>query len=166
MPKQGSLTTTISPPKTYYSLGRRRTLRAKEFVAPDFKLPTASRALGHPPYFSTVVQLSLLSWVHEKSSLAESLRCALEKKRQGTPLSYNVRATPSHERILGVTVACEEQTSSFGWGRFSLAVASMLGLPPQKAYTGLLPTLLRAVLDIFPIIQSLPEHRLIHGKDD
>ena len=128
--------------------------------------PTVSRALGHPPYFSTVVQLSLLSWVHEKSSLAESLRSALESRMQGAPADYNVRATPSQERVLGVVVACEEQTSAFDWGRLLLAVASMLGLPPQKAYTGLSPTVLRAVLDMFPIVQSLPEHRLIHVEDN
>lgn len=128
--------------------------------------PTVSRALGHPPYFSTVVQLSLLSWVHEKNSLAESIRSALEKRMQGAPADYNIRATPSQQRVLGVVVACEEQTAAFDWGRLLLAVASMLGLPPRKAYTGLSPTVLRAVLDMFPIVQSLPEHRLIHIEDD
>ncbi len=128
--------------------------------------PTVSRALGHPPYFSTVVQLSLLSWVHEKDSLAESLRSALEKIMQGAPADYNVRATPGQQRILGAVVACEEQTAAFDWNRLLLAVASMLGLPPRKAYTGLSPTVLRAVLDMFPIVLSLPEHRLIHIEDD
>lgn len=128
--------------------------------------PTVNRALGHPPYFSTVVQLSLLSWVHEKISLAESLRSALEKRMQEAPADYNLRAAPSQQRVLGVVVACEEQTAAFDWGRLLLAVASMLGLPPRKAYTGLSPTVLRAVLDMFPIVLSLPENRLIHIEDD
>ena len=84
---------------------------------------------------------------------------------EGAPADL-LRATPSQQRILGVVVACEEQTAAFNWGRLLLAVASMLGLPPPKAYTGLSPTVLRAVLDMFPIVLSLPEHRLIHIEDD
>ena len=123
--------------------------------------------MGHPTYFSTVVQLSLSSWIHEKSSLAESLRSALAKRMHGAPADYNLQAAPSQLRVLGVVVACEEQTAAFDWGKLLLAVASMLGLPPRKASTGLSPTVLRAVLDIFPIVLSLPpKHRLIHTEDD
>lgn len=75
--------------------------------------PTITRALKHPPYFSMVVQLSLLSWVHEKTSLARTIKQILEKRQEGAPAGSGVQVVPSQDGLVGVIRACEEQTASY-----------------------------------------------------
>ena len=57
--------------------------------------PTVLRALKHSSEFATVVQLSLLCWVHEKVSLSEGLLHALERRVEDAPAGATERSLPS-----------------------------------------------------------------------
>ena len=46
--------------------------------------PTVRRSLKEPAYFSSVLQLSLLTWTHEMTSLSRSLAQALERRAKGS----------------------------------------------------------------------------------
>ena len=126
--------------------------------------PTVTRALKHPPYFSMVVQLSLLSWVHEKNSLAGAIKQVLDKRLEGAPADMDVRAVPSQNGLLGVLCACEEQTASYDWNGLLSAVASLLGVSRMGFFDPLPLVVLGGLLDMFAIIQSLPEDRLIYVR--
>ena len=87
--------------------------------------PTVSRALqvDNAPYLSTVIRLSLLAWVHRKSSLAQAIVQTMEKRMEGAPPDASARALPSQENTAGVIRVCEDQTSAFDWNRLLHAVA-------------------------------------------
>lgn len=123
--------------------------------------PTVTRALKHPPYFSMVVQLSLLAWVHRKDSLAGAIKQILEKRLEGAPAGEGVQAVPSQHGLLGVIRACEEQTASYEWNKLLSAVASLLALDQLTYLSPLSSIVLGGLLDMFVIVQSLPENRLI-----
>ena len=124
--------------------------------------PTVLRALRDPAYFSTVVQISFLTWVCEAGYLATAL---VECLRKRVAIDYedatDFQATPDHRSILDVLQACERQTAGFNWNDVLHAVAVTLGYPIDD--NGNLSSLvLQGALDMFPMIQSFPEHCFVH----
>ncbi|MCJ1462592.1 hypothetical protein MMC07_001194 [Pseudocyphellaria aurata] len=125
--------------------------------------PTVRRSLGEPTYFSTIVQLSLLTYTHDLTQLARCLAKALEKRAEGasTPV-----AVPRYDALKGTLRACREQTSGFMWELDLLPVDNAL----VEMVDGEGPTLtrpipvsvLQALLDYFTVVQYLPEDRFIH----
>ena len=123
--------------------------------------PTVLRSLTEPRYFATVLQCSMLTWVHERASLAAAISQIFERENEEAPPGHISKAVPSQEGILGVLKACEVQTSAYNWSGQIRAVASVLGIPDTKTFQPLPAVILRAVVYMFPIVQSLPEDRSI-----
>jgi hypothetical protein len=124
--------------------------------------PTVNRALTQKRYFPMVLQCSLLSSVHEKSSLAQAIAQVFENLAEDAPQDYKMDAIPSQDRLMGVLRACEDQTSAYDWGILLLAVATFLGIPNVRASEPLPGAVLRGATIMFPIVQSLSEDRIIH----
>lgn len=139
---------------------------AERFFIQSGPGPTVTRALKHPPYFSMVVQLSLLCSVHEKASLTQAITQALHKRLEGAPADFGAQAVPSQDGLLGVIRACQEQTASYDWNRLLSAVTSLLGMSAMESCDDSLSSVvLGGLLDMFAIVQSLPEDRLIYIND-
>ena len=128
--------------------------------------------VDNAPYLSTVLQLSLLAWVHRKTSLAQAIVQTMEERMEGAPPDASARALPSQENIAGVIRACEDQTSAFDWDRLLHAVARTLNLDDYtddqvrleliEAQEPITPTVFGFLIEMFPIVQSLLEDRLIN----
>lgn len=123
--------------------------------------PTVLRGLREPSYFAMVLQCSLLTWVHERASLAATISQVFEKQNEEAPSEDILRAIPSQEGILGVLKACEEQTSSFDWNGHIRGVASLLEISDTRAFQPLPAVILRAVVYMFPLVQRFPEDQFI-----
>ena len=120
------------------------------------------RALNNTPYLSTVIQLSLLTWVAPYHFLAPGISNALQKRLTGASQEH-VKAVPDQEGISGVLVAVHEQTSSFDWSKYLVAVANVL--PDININAALRPPptlLLQGLMDMFPMVQSLPAERMMY----
>ncbi len=128
--------------------------------------PTVLRALKHSSYFATVVQLSLLCWVHEKVSLSEGLLHALERRVEEAPADASERSLPSQAGLLGVIRACEEQTAAFDWTGLLFAIGQLLRVDRLEALSSIAWPVLTGLLDMFPLVQSLPEDRMILVESD
>lgn len=128
--------------------------------------PTVLRGLSkyQDPYFSMVVQCSLLTSVLQKPSLAAAIKQFFEKKAEDAPPEHVLRATPSEEGILGFLRACEEQTSSYNWRFILIAVARTLGVPEKEAFQPLPAVVFRGLISMLPLVQHFPEDRLIHAE--
>jgi hypothetical protein len=127
--------------------------------------PTVSRGLRERPYFSTIVQLSLLTWVHDNNALAQGLVEAIEKRLEHAPPGE--RAPPGQQGVCGTLTACEEQTSAYDWYGLLHAVGTMLDMSLQEIKQGMLVDILCGLLDMLPMVQTLPSDRMIHieGRD-
>lgn len=128
--------------------------------------PTVRRSLGDSAYFSTVVQLSLLTYTHDLSHLARCLAKALEKRAEGATEPVGL---PRHDALKGTLRACREQTSGFMWELFLIPVEKKLN--ELSGFAGSdgpwlnrqLPVpVLQALLDSFTAVQYLPDNRFIH----
>lgn len=123
--------------------------------------PTVRRSLNEDGYFAMVVQLSLLTYTHELSSLTAGLTKAFERRNQG---SQEYVAPPRYDALKGALRAIREQTCGFMWELIISAVEKRMY--PHIAWTdGSLYTiraipqvLLQGLLDSFTAIQHLPEH--------
>ena len=124
--------------------------------------PTVIRAFQDSYYFSTVVQLSLLVWTFSASYLATAIADALRDRSEGAPSTSGLQSTPGRLGILGVLRACESQTSAFNWNMMLNAVSTVLGHGPGQAPMDLPAFVLRGLLDMFPMVQTLPNDRFIH----
>ena len=124
--------------------------------------PTLIRAFQDSHYFSTVVQLSLLVWTFSASNLATAIADALRERSEGAPSTSGLQTTPSRTGILGVLRACESQTSAFNWNMMLNAVSTVLGYGTSPAPTDFPSFILRGLLDMFPMVQTLPNDRFIH----
>ena len=125
--------------------------------------PTAQRALQETQHMSTVIQLSLLTWVAPNGFLAQGISNALQKRLDGATEEDNIKAVPNQEGISGVLVAVHEQTSSFDWSKHLIAVAHVLpGINVTAAMRPPPAVLLQGLPDMFPIVQSLPDNRMIY----
>ena len=124
--------------------------------------PTVRRSLNEPAYFSTVVQLSLLSWTHDLSHLANTLSIALERRIHG---AVDYIALPNYDALKGTLRACREQTSGFMWELIISAVdeqlADNVGTRERYGRRPVPIVILQALLDSFTAVQHLPEHTLL-----
>jgi hypothetical protein len=85
--------------------------------------PTVRRNLTNDPgdtYFSTVVQLSLLTSMLDLHGLTAGLRHALTRRAQA--ISADQSDTPSFDNLLGTQRAIRDQTSAFNWSLILEAV--------------------------------------------
>lgn len=124
--------------------------------------PIVARALRETPYFAMVVQLSLLTWSYEAAYLATGLADALQKRVEGASSALAMPTSPSRESILRVLRACETQTSAFNWNVLLQAVAKSLGYSTDLVPGSLPSTILQGALDMFPLVQSLPQDRIVY----
>lgn len=134
--------------------------------------PTVERALREPPFFSMVIQLSLLTWCYGShgANLPFGLAEALAKRREGSPDSA-ATITPQRDDVAGVLQSCERQTSAFDWNMLLVAVADTLSFPTHRPDYGLPAVILQGAIDMFPMVQTLPEDRLVYiriprGRND
>ena len=130
--------------------------------------PTVRRSLKEPVYFNTVLQLSLLTYTHELTSLSKGLAQALERRARD---ASQAEPPPRYDALKGTLRACREQTSGFMWELFLAAVDEKIKhivVCETPAYTRAIPVpVLQALLDAFTAVQYLPEARLIHiGSSD
>lgn len=107
-----------------------------------------------------VIQCSLLTRIHEKSTLAGALAQFIERETwNGDP--QTPRTIPGHEALHGVLRACEDQTSSFNWNGLILATAAALDIVGNDAFGPIPLSVLKGALRMFPLVQNLPEDRMI-----
>ncbi|KAG6995529.1 hypothetical protein G7Y79_00044g080000 [Physcia stellaris] len=127
--------------------------------------PTVRRSLKEPIYFSTIVQLSLLTWTHELTSLARSLAQTLERRARE---SEKYERPPRYDPLKGTLRAVREQTSGFMWELILSAVntklADIIGhINFYEARPIPLPVF-QVLLDGFTAVQHLPETTLLRIK--
>ncbi len=127
--------------------------------------PTVRRSLKEPAYFSTVLQLSLLTWTHELNSLAASLAQALDRRSKQ---SNDPKAPPRYDALKNTLRACREQTSGFMWELIISAVDKKLSpfYPNNNGgqwyeYRPVPLPVLQALLDAFTAVQHLPQATLV-----
>ena len=121
---------------------------------------TVVRALQKREYLSLVIQCSLLTAVHEKSSLATAIRRIFEKDAEGAHAGVDI-PIPDENSVLGFLTAREEQTASFHWEYYLEAVACHLGMSRGMAFTALDHAIFRGATRMLPLVQSMPEDRLV-----
>ena len=86
--------------------------------------PTMVHAFQDPRYLSTVIQLSLLGWTHDRGSLASALASTMRKRFElGI---YGATAPPDYIGILGTLTACSSQSVGFAWDSYIQAVEAKL----------------------------------------
>lgn len=137
--------------------------------------PTLSRALLRNQgrqYLSTVIQLSFLSWSHEKEALATSLtQCMDERMRMGLP---DAKAEPGFDSVLGTLEACNSQTSSFSWNPYISEVKRKIQqhfcyyehMNDRRYLQSLSNHVLLAAMDFLYLVQSLPEDRILEIRSE
>ncbi|KAL8789500.1 MAG: hypothetical protein Q9213_001113 [Squamulea squamosa] len=124
--------------------------------------PTVIRALQEPPYFAMVAQLSLLVWTFNTDYLATAIADALRKRLEGAPSPSVWSSIPDRNGILGTLKACESQTAAFNWNMMINAVSTTLGYRAEEARLDFPRFVLQGLIDMFPMVQTLPTDRLIH----
>lgn len=133
--------------------------------------PTVKRSLNEPGYFAMVVQLSLLTYTHELTSLTKALTVSFERRAQG---ASEYVPPPRYDALKGTLRAVREQTCGFMWELVLSAVEEKLlqtvGLTDSGLYhyRAIPQVVLQALLDSFTAVQHLPEHtylriRCLHG---
>lgn len=130
--------------------------------------PTVRHSLRDSRYFSTIVQLSLLTSVYDTGSLAGGLSSALARRLEGAP--QDQRHSPSAQALSGTLRACKEQTCNFNWTLLFHAVSSTLGdefsiVQNDSEYAQALPVaILQGLIDFLPTLQYFPEDHLVRIK--
>ena len=138
---------------------------AGEFSLRQGAGPTVGRALRQAPFFSSIVQLSLLAWTHQIDSLAMALALAYERRNYGATMSDGFPA-PSQDDIGKVVRGIQEQSSGFEWTSLLRHVTSELQLGLEEIAQGLPSFLLGSIVEMFPAVQSLSEDRCIIVEGD
>jgi hypothetical protein len=126
--------------------------------------PTLQRALSEPTrvYLSTVIQISLLTWLHGRQSLATCIsECMEARNRAGAPGASQGSGV---EAIHSMLDACSSQSAAFSWSMYVRKIEERVaksypGFAHQQDFTTLTPKLLLACMDYLYIIQQLPEDR-------
>ena len=131
--------------------------------------PTIKRALKEAVYCSSVIQLSLLAWFHERSSLASSLvKCFHERARMNVP---EATADITYEGALRFLEACNAQTSRFPWDLYvglveaRLEKTAIYHRQTNIPWRRLTSHILVAAMDMLYLTQSLPEDRTMIVQD-
>ena len=123
--------------------------------------PTVFRALKEPAYFSMLVQISFLAWSCDAGNLANGLSTCFQRRIAGAPQDQTTfSAVPDRTSIFTTVQACERQTSMFNWNNLLYAVSATLGYPSDEAGE-ISIIILQGALDMFPMVQSLPEDRFV-----
>ncbi|KIN02959.1 hypothetical protein OIDMADRAFT_178728 [Oidiodendron maius Zn] len=131
--------------------------------------PTVNRAFTDQGgrYLSTVIQLSCLAWMHDRTELSSALiECMRKRLEMNIP---GANSDPGFDGVFNTLEACSSQTSAFAWNDFARQVRSTIerAYPPFK-YQGLYilnrierlsPNILLAAMDYLYLVQSLPEDR-------
>ena len=132
--------------------------------------PTTRRALKDEYYMSTVIQLSLLSWFHERTTLASALaECMDQRFAMKLPQS---NPDANYEGIHGTLTAVCSEISMFPWALYVGLVEAKLpeslsqttqpwANSGQSQLRSLESSLLLACMDYLYILQSLPEDRIM-----
>lgn len=140
--------------------------------------PTVTRAMRDQDrrYMSTVIQLSFLGAVFNRTELAAALTECMSKR-----LTYGIQDSsgPGYEDIAGVLEACSSQTSSFDWYPHIEAVEQRIrkhfgyfddGGQQFRRDSRPIKTvpvhLLLAAMDYLYLAQSLPEDRKVFCKSE
>ncbi len=82
--------------------------------------PTVQNALQNPELLSMVIQLSLLCFVHEIDTLALAIVDAIERNLK--ELRADLGKIPHYPSLCGTLRVCKQDTSSFQWHQFYIAV--------------------------------------------
>ncbi|KFY23763.1 hypothetical protein V491_02416 [Pseudogymnoascus sp. VKM F-3775] len=134
--------------------------------------PTVRRSLTNQAYFSTVVQLSLLTSMLDLSSLAAGLHHVFTHRAEA--ISQEPSTCPGFENLLGTLRAIRDQTSGFNWNLIADAVRSSLGqrwegeagsIQLNRHPNWVMPTaILQGCLDFFTMVQHFPDERIVQIK--
>ena len=126
--------------------------------------PTILYALRSNQHFSTVIQLSLLGWTHDRSSLARAIDQALVRRfEEGVA---GASSSPGYEGIVNTLAACSSQSSAFAWSHY----IHLVDLKLQESIPGyhyspdlikLSPAALTGAMDYLYIVQQLRDSRKI-----
>ncbi|KAK3721567.1 hypothetical protein LTR37_003123 [Vermiconidia calcicola] len=125
--------------------------------------PTVRRSIHNRAYFASVIQLSLLTYTHDVSSLTKALNQALERRAAG---SGQFTEVPDHDALYGTLGAIQDQSVGYRWDLTLSAVENKL-CHSNKQHVSLRelrrlpPVVLQALLDSFTAIQHFPEQRLL-----
>ncbi|KAF2264351.1 hypothetical protein CC78DRAFT_568300 [Lojkania enalia] len=110
-------------------------------------------------YLSTVIQLSFLGWVHNRTYLAAAIEQAMQKRiENGLVDAIN----PGFDGIFKTLEACSTQTASFPWDQYIQYVVAEIrkSIPSfkyEKRFTAVTANTLFAGIDCFPRLQRFPE---------
>lgn len=128
--------------------------------------PSVQRALKHREHFATIVQLSMLLWIHERQTLTSALLTAMRRRIQGAPPGENTWSVPGETALLGFLRACDEQTGAFPWQRWFDGVSLKLGIVGRRTAdvsSVVIPVcILQGLLDMLTAVQSFPEDRIVY----
>ncbi|KAF4153779.1 hypothetical protein CNMCM6936_009559 [Aspergillus lentulus] len=130
--------------------------------------PTVLRALKESHYLSTIIQLSFLGFMHERTTLATNLvACLNERHHLGAPDSNPA----NYEGVCEILRVCASQTSSFPWdlyiGRVEAQLPKTCTFMANKTsvdelqWRVLTPNLLLAAMDYLCLVQAFPGDRLM-----
>lgn len=123
--------------------------------------PTVRRSLKEPVYFSTVLQVSLLTWSHEITSLARSLAQTLERRARSQD---TYQTPPRYDALKGTLRAIREQTSGFMWELQLAAISNKLADAETATWFDGRPipmAVLEGLLDGLTAVQHLPENAFL-----
>lgn len=135
--------------------------------------PTVARAFSRnqTPYFSMVVQCSMLCSQFDLEQLAAAIQHIFEKNAEDAPPGHEP-ALPNANAIKGFLRACQEQTAGFNWRLIFLAVEQTLNdftadlqndvRSSRDWHRVPLPEfILRGLTLMLPLVQKLPSDRFV-----
>ena len=98
--------------------------------------------------------------------LAEAIQQIFEKEAEDAPDGHAANIIPGSAAIRGALQACVDQTAAFNWRLIILAVTETLDLKPititpMRQYPSVPEFLIRGLTTMFPLVQHLPDDRLI-----
>ena len=126
--------------------------------------PTLLHGLQDSRHFSAIIQMSLLGWTHDRSSLATAIDQAMVKRfEMGVA---GAAASPGYEGISNALAACSSQSTAFAWSHYKHLVDTKLresipGYQYSQDHMRLSPAALMGAMDYLYIVQQLPESRKI-----
>ncbi|MCJ1288747.1 hypothetical protein MMC34_000276 [Xylographa carneopallida] len=122
--------------------------------------PTVQHALKETPFFSMVVQLSVLLWAHNVTSLATTLSKSMEYRATDRHQTF-----PSYQDLLGTLRSIQQQTSGFLWELYFSAVDAILKSSLQihvgDISRAIPHAILRTLIDALPAVQRFPENHFL-----
>lgn len=123
---------------------------------------TVRRSIKHPEFFSTVVQLSLLTFTHRLPRLSDGLLRALERRAVGATEMVEL---PEYRKLLGTLGAIQDQTAGYRWELVSCAIEEKV-VDEHKLYRHLprsryiLQLVLQGLLNTLTALQRWEQHFL------